>query len=525
MGLIPFDRYPGLSPLFLDFLKGLPRFYPDPPTLEAAEARARQILAAPRPPRVPASAYRFRGGAGGESARLAEEIAKGRAVAVQTGHQVGLFTGPLFTLMKALDALHFAGELRRRGVPAVAVFWALTDDHDLQEIARTARPGPEGPEVFVLEGADRQNRQPVGRLPIPDGVRAIVDAFGADAKTPEAAAILDAFARRSAPGTSYGEAFVETLLDLVEPDPLLILDPLSEPLRRPTVELYREAAREAPRLRATLEETERALREAGSPIPAPLPEGFSFFTIEANETGRRRITDLAAATARIESGEAFPSADVITRPVLKSYLLPMAVSILGAAEIAYHAQSLPLFPLFGLPPPVLIPRTHVVVRGPVERRLAEQLQVRDEDLLVPLTETLPAEVPQAAALASLGAAAEKGLAGLGAELERLDPSLVGALENATKKIAHQFEQLADRARKAAERRGDIATNRRKRLERALLPAVGGVPAERVYPPLCAMLAFGREEVLSSLRAVAGRGARGAAVVDWGLAPVEEPHAG
>ena len=206
-------------------------------------------------------------------------------------------------------------------------------------------------------------------------------------------------------------------------------------------------------------------------------------------------------------------------------LLFMAVSVLGAAEIAYHAQSLPLLALFGLPAPVLMPRTHVVVRGPVERRLAEQLQVADEDLLVPFTEPLPAAVPQADALASLGAATEKSLAGLSAELERLDPTLTGALDNASKKIAHQFEQLADRARKAAERRGDVATNRRKKLERALLPAVGGVPAERVYPPLCPMLAFGREEVLSSLRAVAGQGPRGAVVVDWGAVPVEDRHGG
>ncbi len=523
MSTIPFDRYPNLSPLFLDFLAGLPRFFPDPPTLDAAEARARRILETPRPPRVPVSAYRYRGGASGESARLAGEIAAGRAVAVQTGHQVGLFTGPLFTLMKALDAVHVARELRGRGVPAVAVFWALTDDHDLQEIARTARPGPDGPQVFVLEGADRQNRRPVGRLPIPDGVRGIVDAFGADAKTPEAAAVLDAFARRSAPGTLYGEAFIETLLDLVEPDPLLVVDPISEPLRQPTVDLFREAVRVAPRLRATLEETERALRDAGKPIPAPLPDGFSFFTID--EEGRRRITDLAGAAARIDSGEALPSADVITRPVLKSYLFPMAVSILGAAEIAYHAQSLPLFPLFGLPAPILMPRTHVVVRGPAERRLAEQLRVADEDLLVAFTEALPAAVPQADALGALGAATEKSLAGLGAELEKLDPSLLGALENASKKIAHQFEQLADRARKAAGRREDVATNRRRRLQQALLPAVGGVPAERVYPPLCGMMAFGREEVLASLRSVAGTGPRGAAVVDWGLAPVEDRRAG
>ena len=96
-----------------------------------------------------------------------------------------------------------------------------------------------------------------------------------------------------------------------------------------------------------------------------------------------------------------------------------------------------------------------------------------------------------------------------------------AKEKASKKIAYQFEQLADRARKAADRRSDVEANRRKRLERALLPDVGGVPAERVYPPLCAMLAFGREEVLSSLRGVAGHGPQGAAVIDRGLLPAEE----
>jgi hypothetical protein len=202
----------------------------------------------------------------------------------------------------------------------------------------------------------------------------------------------------------------------------------------------------------------------------------------------------------------------------------MAVSILGAAEIAYHAQSLPLFPLFDLPRPVLIPRTHVVARGPGERRLAEQLDVAEEDLLQPLGWSEPAAVPQADALARLAQETEKGLSAIAGDLERLDATLGGALETASKKISHQFEQLADKARKAAERKGDVAANRRKRLERALLPVVGGVPAERLYPPLSAMLAFGRDDVLKSLRRVAGSGAAGAAVVDFGLDP-GDPSAG
>src|SRR5262249_24679152 len=157
-------------------------------------------------------------------------------------HQVGLFTGPAFTLLKALDAIHLARAMSERGVPTVPVFWALTDDHDLQEIARTARPTPEGAQELVLEGADRQNREPGGRRRIRDGVRAIVEAFRGDARAEDAGAILDAFDGRSAPGTSYADAFIETLLDLVAPDPLLVLDPMQEALRAPTVALFLDAA-------------------------------------------------------------------------------------------------------------------------------------------------------------------------------------------------------------------------------------------------------------------------------------------
>ncbi len=445
---------------------------------------------------------------------MAEDLAAGRAVAVSAGHQVGIFTGPLFTLVKALDAIHVARELSRRGVPAVPVFWALFDDHDLQEVARTAKPGPDGPLELVLEGADRQNRQPVGRLPIPEGIRGIVDAFRPDARHPEAVRVLEAFAARSAPGATYGEAFIETLLDLVEPDPLLVLQPLAPEARGATAEIFLAAAGKADALSATLRGTVEKLERAGKPVPAPLPDGFSFFLIDA--AGRRRVTDIPAAVARVESGEAFPSADVITRPALKSYLFPMAVSVLGAAEIAYHAQSLPIFGLLGVTPPVLFPRTHVVIRGPAERRLSDQLGIPEEDLLQPFADAAPAAVPQADAIDRAAEAAERELAALQPGLEALDASLSGALENASKKVAYQYEQLAERARKAAERRGDVASNRRKRLERALLPSTGGAPAERIYPPLSTMLAFGREPVLAGLRGVAGTCAAGAAVLDLAL---------
>jgi bacillithiol biosynthesis cysteine-adding enzyme BshC len=508
-GTIPFDQYPGLAPLFHDFLRGLPEFFPDPPTIEAAAARGKHLLGTPS--RIPAEAFRVRLP---EAEAMARDLAAGRAVAVVTGHQVGLFTGPLFTITKAFDAIRAARQLREAGVAAVPVFWALTDDHDLEEIARTARPGKDGPEVIVLEGADRSNRRPVGGVPLPEKVTEALDAFRADARGPEAEEILEAFARRYAPGVSYGEAFIETLFDLVGNDPLLVLDPSAEPLRRAAAEFFLLAARKEKEIREALGAATTRLVSAGKPVTVAFrPDVFPFFSVSGGE--RRRIEDLAGTVEAVAKGSVWPSTDVLTRPVFKSFLMPVAASVLGASEIAYHAQALALFPLFELAPPVLLPRSHLVLLGPPERRAAEALGIDVPHLLQPVPAAPAPVTPEAEALSRITAGVQKELDSLEPRLRETDPTLVGALETAGRKIAYQVEQLSERIRKAAERKDETAMKRRRRLETMLLPE--GTPAERLYPPLVPMLAYGRE-VLAAIREAAqggGSATEGAAIVNLG----------
>ncbi|HEY6065922.1 MAG TPA: bacillithiol biosynthesis BshC [Thermoanaerobaculia bacterium] len=525
MTSIPLEKYPGLPPLFLDFARGRSAFYPDPPTVDAAVVRGKELLArgaaAPRPA---ASAFGYRAPSGREAA---EALASGRAVAVLAGHQVGLFTGPLYTLVKALDAVAFAREISRRGVPAVAVFWALTDDHDLQEIARTAKPGPDGPETLVLEGADRSNRSPVGRLRIPDGIEEIVRAFRADAKGPDAGAMIDAFAARYAPGRSYGEAFIEMLFDLVEDAPLLVIDPMKDEVLDAARKLFLAAAGSREEIARALSRGAEAIRAAGGEPPVPYrSDQFPFFTIEDGVRKRVHADDVGEAGKRVESGRAGVSADVLTRPVLKSLLLPTALSVLGPSEIAYHSQSLPLFPIFGATPPVLLPRTFLVLRGPAERRAQDALGIADEDLLTPRAVRGDATpVPQAEEVEKVARRLDEEMSSLGPAVAGVDPSLAGALETARRKATYQLEQLAERVRKAAERKDEVALQRRRRLETMVLP--GGEPAERVYPPLVYLLAWGRA-ALAPLEAAAGRGVGDAAIVDVETAAgaeVQKVHAG
>lgn len=509
---IPFSRYPGLPALFLDFLQGLPEIYPDPPTLEACAARARELLGTPA--RVPPSAWRSRSP---EARTAAEALAAGKAVAAGAGHQVGLFSGPLYTLTKAFDTLRVAAEISKRGVRTAPAFWALTDDHDLEEVGKTAAPGPDGPLVFVVDGADRSNRRPVGGLPVPERVRDVLESFRAGAKAPDAAEILDGFARRYSPGATYADAFIETLFDLVEPEPLLVLDPYQESLRGATAEFFAIAVERRERLQAALAEGAARLERRNRPTPVPYrPEVFPFFLIQDGE--RRRVTDPDGALRLVREGKAFPSADVLTRPVLKSFLMPVAASILGPAEIAYHAQSLLLYPIFDVRPPVLLPRSHLILLGPPERRAAEALGLAPDEILGDLSGDAGTPVPESAQVEKLVESLQRSLAALEPGLKALDPSLSAALETTLQKASYPLGQLQERIRKAAERRDSTTLVRRKRLETMLRPK--GTTGERLYPPLVPLLAYGRE-ALVPIREAATGSLEGAAIVSLGGSRTEK----
>src|SRR5258707_13110731 len=63
-----------------------------------------------------------------------ERLSQPGTLAVVTGQQVGLFSGPAYTIYKALTAIRLAEQLTEQGIPAIPIFWLATEDHDFAEI-------------------------------------------------------------------------------------------------------------------------------------------------------------------------------------------------------------------------------------------------------------------------------------------------------------------------------------------------------------------------------------------------------
>jgi len=93
----------------------------------------------------------------------ARKLRDPRTVAVATGQQIGLLTGPFYALLKALTAVSTARWITQQtGRPAVALFWCLDEDHDYNEINQLSIPAATGLERLSL-GSTPPELTAVGR--------------------------------------------------------------------------------------------------------------------------------------------------------------------------------------------------------------------------------------------------------------------------------------------------------------------------------------------------------------------------
>src|SRR4051794_31122154 len=181
---LPFDRIPQQSKLFLQYLRDpmtLRKFYPGAVRFHhELSNRAAEVLAAQVTNREAlCDALRdmnLAWGAGEKTLANIEELRQPDCLAVVSGQQAGLFTGPLYTIYKALSAVKLAGCLSQRGTNAVPVFWMASEDGDFAEVAKAEFIGRDC-QLKSVEVSSSWHRegQPVGQVITDEPIDAVVD--------------------------------------------------------------------------------------------------------------------------------------------------------------------------------------------------------------------------------------------------------------------------------------------------------------------------------------------------------------
>jgi len=385
---------------------------------------------------------------------LLEKLAQSGTVAVVTGQQVGLYSGPAYTLYKALTAIKLAQELSDAGTPAVPLFWLATEDHDFAEVNQAWVFDEQYTPTRLESAAVPHPNQPVGSVPAgPLDPALLREAMHGLPWAEEVASLVES---AYAPGATFGQAFGTLLRALLGSHKILQIDPLFPAVRRLAAPILSEAVNTAEDLTRCLLERNGELDRAGYHAQVHIePQTSLFFLLEdgkrialrrqnGNYVGQGRTFTPQELQAR--AAELSPNA--LLRPIIQDFMIPTHTYIGGPAELSYLAQSSVLYSqLLGRQP-------HAVHRSgfTVIDRHSQKLMTRyrldlpsffagEDALRERVARTL---VPPSlkTRLDETRSATASSLARLKAELLQFDPTLAKALNRSGRKVEYQMEKIA-----------------------------------------------------------------------------------
>jgi bacillithiol synthase len=382
----PITVLPHTTALFRDYTDArgakdpaaLRRWYPaDPFTMDWARKGVAELDAGHRArlaDALRAQAERF----GAAEAALANvERLRSGAAAVVTGQQVGLFGGPLLTLLKAATAIRKAQDATREsGREHVPVFWLATEDHDLAEVDQVSLLTKTSVETLKL-GLSAARPLPVGGMVVGDDA-------GVLERTSELlgwAPVADLLRECYAPGATLAEGFGKLLTRVFAEQGLIVMDAASREFHALGAPVLWYAVEHAEALETGLLARSKELEAAGYHAQVLVVAGHSLLFLIDAETGARlslrrgergewKAGSRSYSTRELlEILEAEPerlSPNALLRPVFQDCILPTAAYIGGPAEIAYFAQSAVVYEqALGRVTPVLPRLSATLVEPPI----------------------------------------------------------------------------------------------------------------------------------------------------------------
>jgi bacillithiol synthase len=494
---LPYTRVPKSSALYLDYLYHFDRvaaFFDRSPFDISSYRAVADSLQGLDGARGEVSEILTRQNRGFESGEATFEgirrLAKPGTLAVVTGQQVGLLSGPAFTLYKALTAVRLARWLSEQGLPTVPVFWLATEDHDLEEVAQVATLDEEYNLVGLRDLGERPApHSSVGYVRLSQEILSTLDRL--EALLPPAESrdhLLRDLRAAYVPGATWGQAFGRLMARLFGRWGVVLVDSLDEDIHRLTAHVYRQALVESPAIHNSLQRRSRELVRTGYHEQVHVAED-STLMFWARDGNRRPLHRRDGGFVLDGHEKVLPeqirlglenqpltfSPSALLRPIVQDVLLPTVAYVAGPSELAYHGQTQVLYPFFGRPQPVIFPRAGFTLVDHRIQRVLDKYRLAVEDVWQG-EEHLRRKIAAAGFAEGWSERLDQSEHDLTALLERLrgdiqtlDPTLLDTLKHAEEKMKYQVERLRGKISHAALQRSEVLLRHAQLLMRFLMP--------------------------------------------------------
>ncbi len=305
---------------------------------------------------------------------------------VTTGHQLNIFTGPLYIIFKIVTVINLAKKLKE-AYPKynfVPIYWMATEDHDLEEIQSFRAFGEKRKWETAQTGA-------VGRMNT-DGLAEIASKLGK-----EASFFKDAYANSD----NLGDAVRQYMHHLFGTYDLITLDADSHVLKSQFQEVMEDDIFNQTAF--DLVNTRTAEIEALGYKTQISPREINFFYLD--EGVRERITQTEKGFEVLNTDLVFTkpemqsiitsepekiSPNVVLRPLYEEWILPNLAYIGGPSEVPYWLQLKPVFDHYKEAFPALMPRNFGLLLDERSSKSLEKLGFSIADIFK-TTDTLKAQ--------------------------------------------------------------------------------------------------------------------------------------
>lgn len=292
-----------------------------------------------------------------------------KSFTVTTGHQLCLFSGPLYCIYKILSAINLSEKLKEKypSYHFVPMFWMASEDHDFEEVNHIHLFGKKIEWKTSQSGAvGRMNLSEIGGM-----LENLLEVMGKGENADKMYSLLEkAYSKEN----SLAQASRIFLNALFKDYGLVIIDGDDARLKKQITPLIKQDVNEK-KFYSLLQDQSTNLGEHYK-VQAHVRE-INFFTLKENE--RQRI-DTSVEVPNIDKQPEKFSPNVLMRPLYQESILPNIAYVGGGAEIAYWMQLKSVFDSENIPFPILVLRNSALIISEKHNEKLKKLRFSSSDL-------------------------------------------------------------------------------------------------------------------------------------------------